>query len=287
MIRDFHAPPEKKDEHVIFFRVKSAIKGAGLVFIFLLIISMALLPVGVVWGALEPPPAPAARIYIQDYADLVDENTEANILRLGEQLDRLTTAQLVVVTINNLQGYPISDFANELFRKWGIGSKKFNNGVLLLVARDERQVRVEVGYGLEGALPDSITGRILDERVVPFFKKGDYSSGILGGYTELAQRVAGEYGVALDSSMLTPVPKAPSVTENQQKVDIPWWMPLMVLFLIVMDFVLNRGRITRFLINILFWVILLRGGRGGGGGFGGGGGLGGGSSGGGGSNRGW
>jgi len=253
----------------------------------LLILGILLTVAGTAWGALQLPPAPVSNIYVQDYAGLIDGITEERILRLGEQLDNRTTAQLVVVTVPDLQGYPITEYANELLRKWGIGSKKLNNGVLLLVSRDDRRVRVEVGYGLEGALPDGLTGRILDEKVLPFFKQGDYDSGIWAGYMELARRTAAEYNVALDMNRIQPEPEMPRRAEIRgQQVDIPWWVPVLVLVLFVLDIIFNRGRVTRVILDLLFWMMLFRGGRGGGGGFGGGG-FGGGSSGGGGSDRRW
>ena len=82
------------------------------------------------------------------------------MLSLGAELDNKTTAQLTVLTINTLDGEPIEDYALEVLRQWGIGSKEQNNGALIVVAVKDRRSRIEVGYGLEGSLPDGLTGRI-------------------------------------------------------------------------------------------------------------------------------
>ena len=104
-----------------------------------------------------------------------------------------------VVTVPTLDDRPISEYANELFRTWGIGDKQLNNGVLLLISKEPRKLRIEVGYGLEGALPDGLTGQIRDEQIVPALKKNDYDEGVLQGYEALVAEVQKEYNVTLDT----------------------------------------------------------------------------------------
>ena len=116
---------------------------------------------------------------------------------LGRQLEQKTTAQLVVVTVKSLKGAPLEDYSLKLLRDWGIGQKEKNNGVLLLVSTGDRKSRVEVGYGLEGALTDSLTGQIQDQYMIPYFRKGTYEPGIAYGYEALARRIAKEYNVQL------------------------------------------------------------------------------------------
>ncbi len=89
--------------------------------------------------------------------------------------------QIVVATVPNLQGYEIADFANRLARHWGIGREGENNGVVLLVARDERQVRIEVGYGLEGTLTDALSRIVIENDILPRFRSGDFAGGIDAG----------------------------------------------------------------------------------------------------------
>lgn len=243
---------------------------------FLLLLLLAAVPV---WGAMQLPAKPTTNIYVQDLAGIISPEAEAEILQLGSQLEQKTTAQVAVVTVTSLQDNAIEEYATALFRSWGIGSQEKNNGVLILIAPTERQSRIEVGYGLEGALPDGKTGRIQDEYMLPYFQSGDYSSGIYNGYMAVAQVVAEEYQVELTGAD-TPFP----VTDSQTATQLPTWMIVLmvlgVLFLIFLDFKFFGGMITYFLLSSFR--------RGGGGGFGGGGGgFGGGSSGGGGSSRNW
>lgn len=108
-------------------------------------------------------------------------------------LEQGSSIQLVVVTLASLQGYSIEEFGYQLGRHWGIGQQAKNNGVLLLVAPNERKVRIEVGYGLEGQLTDAIASNIIRGRILPRFKQGDMPAGIAAGVTAISQVVAGDY----------------------------------------------------------------------------------------------
>lgn len=99
--------------------------------------------------------------------------------------------QVVVATVPNLQGYEIADFANRLARHWGIGRDGENNGVLLLVARDERQVRIEVGYGLEGTLTDALSRIVIENDILPRFRSGDFAGGIDAGADAIVSILSG------------------------------------------------------------------------------------------------
>lgn len=223
--------------------------------------------------AAEIPPKPQAgtNIYVQDYADVISPASEKIIYSLGRELDAKTTAQVAVLTVPTLDGEPIESYALNVLRSWGIGSKDKNNGVLIVVATQDRQSRIEVGYGLEGALPDGLTGRIQDQTMLPFFREGQYDKGIVNGYAATAATVAQEYNVKLEGVSYNP--PAP----QQQEDSLPLWAELLlgaaVVVLLIVDNLFFGGFITRMLIFSLF-----RGGRGGGGGFGGGSGGGGGSS---------
>ena len=214
--------------------------------------------------------------FVYDFAGLIDANDRQVIRTTLQQLEALTTAQVKVVTLPSLDGGEIRDFANRLFQGWGIGIKGKDNGVLLLMVQDERKIWIEAGYGLEGALPDGRVGRLLDENVIPDFKRGQFSAGLREGALAVAQIVAAEYKVSL------PGGAAPSSTPPQKS-------PLSTIFqgLLVLFFILFAIR------HPFLAMMLLSGGRGGGssGGFGGGGfsggGFGGGLSGGGGAGRSW
>lgn len=145
-----------------------------------------------------PPKPPASSgIYVQDYAEVISAPVHSYLQNLGRQLDQKTTAQLAVVTVKSLNGSPLEEYSLKLLRDWGIGNKEKNNGVLLLVSTGDRKSRIEVGYGLEGALTDSLTGQIQDQYMIPYFRKGNYEEGIARGYEALALRIAKEYNVQL------------------------------------------------------------------------------------------
>lgn len=140
------------------------------------------------------PLTPDKAVFIADYAKMVDDNTRKEIVKMGKRLDKNCGAQVVVVTVNSLDGEPIEDYANKLFRKWGIGSKKNNDGVLLLIAKNDKRFRIEVGYGLEGAITDGFSGEILDS-MKESFRAENYSEGIMGAYSRLTEAVYKEKGI--------------------------------------------------------------------------------------------
>ena len=151
-------------------------------------------------SASDIPAPPKTNIYLADYAKMVGEEDGKEILAIGKDLDTRFKAQLVVVTVDTLGGQDLESYANRLFRAWGIGDAKKNNGILLLVAKDDRKFRIEVGYGLEGAITDGYAGEVLDGMKEPF-KAGEYSAGILKSYMKLAAKVYDEYGEALPESV--------------------------------------------------------------------------------------
>ncbi|MBI2916864.1 MAG: TPM domain-containing protein [Chloroflexi bacterium] len=127
--------------------------------------------------------------FVNDFADLLAPDVEASLEQALRDLEQETTVELTVVTVSDLGGDSVEGYAVRLFERWGIGKKGTDNGVLLLVARDERRVRIEVGYGLEPYLTDSHAGRILDTEVMPDFRKDDYSLGIIKGARAIAQAI--------------------------------------------------------------------------------------------------
>ena len=142
-------------------------------------------------------PSASAGIYVQDNAEALSGPVYRYLQSLGRQLDQKTTAQLVVVTVKSLHGAPLEDYSLQILRQWGIGSREKNNGVLMLISTGDRKSRVEVGYGLEGALTDSLTGQVQDQYMLPYFRKGNYEEGIARGYEALAQAIAKECNVQL------------------------------------------------------------------------------------------
>lgn len=213
--------------------------------------------------AVPPKPAAGTGVYVQDYAGIIRDSDERLMQQLGQELDSKTSAQVAVLTIPSLEGESLEDYSLEVLRTWGIGQKGKDNGVLILIAAKDRKSRIEVGYGLEGVLPDGLTGRIQDRYMLPYFRKGDYSKGILQGYAATAGTIAKAEGVELTGVQ----------TSKPQQQQSSGWNLLYLLgvvgFLII-DNVFLGGMFTSLLLMMFL--------RGGGGGFGGGSGGGGGSS---------
>ena len=131
---------------------------------------------------------------VVDEAGLLDAAKRAEIEAKLAALEAKTTDQFVVVTIRSLQGRTIEEYGYRLGRSWGIGQKDKNNGVLLIVAPNEHKVRIEVGYGLEGTLPDAITSLIVQNSILPRFKANDYPGGIARGVDDIVKVLSGEGG---------------------------------------------------------------------------------------------
>lgn len=203
-------------------------------------------------------------------------------------IDDSSSNQIAVVILSSLEGQPKEEYATKLFREWGIGNKKTNNGVLLLVAIQDRQIRIEVGYGLEGAIPDITALSIIDNDIKPAFKAGNYYEGLDKATDDLAKAAIGEYKEARKKK------------KNTKGSPLLFFIILAIIVFIVKrnggggGSNINRGGFSDFTTGMLLGSLLNGGSsRGGwgdsGGGFGGGGfgGFGGGSSGGGGAGGGW
>ena len=140
-------------------------------------------------------PSATKEFYVNDYAGIFSDTWKEELCKAGEQLYDDTTAQLVVLTVDTTDGEDISDYAVETGRKWGIGSKKKNNGILIVLSVSDRKVWVSVGYGLEGKLPDSKTGRLLDEYAVPSYKDNQFEKGTVELYYAMLNEIREEYGL--------------------------------------------------------------------------------------------
>lgn len=127
-----------------------------------------------------------ATLRVHDFANLLSPAERESLESLSQSVERQTTAQLIVVTVTSLDGETIDTYAHELFNQWGIGRQDLKNGVLLLVAPNEKRVRIEVGYGVEPLLTDALCGEIRDTQIMPRFKQNDYPGGIIAGAERLA-----------------------------------------------------------------------------------------------------
>lgn len=230
---------------------------------------------------------PSPQGFVNDFAEVIPAEDEATMQGIIEAVQRETGAEIAVVTVESMAPYPtIEDFGIALAEEWGVGPEDTDAGAILIVAVEEREVRIEVGYGLEGAIPDGRAGAILSDYVVPYLAQNNYGEGLRNGVAALAQITANEYGVEL-SDIEVRRPQSATRTGDEGS---------------------GVGRIFYFLFILIFfggrwffWPLLFAGRRGGfygggfggggsggfGGGFGGSGGFGGGGFGGGGASRGF
>ena len=126
---------------------------------------------------------------VVDQANLLNDQQEAELTQRLEALQQASTRQLVVATVSSLEGYPIEDYGYQLGRHWGIGQDESNNGIILLVAPNERKVRIEVGYGLEAIMTDALSNRIIQSIILPRFRDNDYAGGIIGGVDAIIEQL--------------------------------------------------------------------------------------------------
>lgn len=157
---------------------------------YLLLIGILLLPEFVLARV-----SPKTEFYVNDYANVISEETEKHIIEQNVKLNAKTGAQIVVVTVTSLDGENIESYANGLFRSFGIGDKEKNNGVLILISTGDRKVRIEVGYGLEEVITDGKSGRILDNYMIPSLRNDDYDTASLKGFDALFNEVVKFYNL--------------------------------------------------------------------------------------------
>jgi len=225
--------------------------------------------------------------HVVDLAGIIDNSTEAKLNQYLRELEQKTTAQVAILTIKSLEGESLEDLSITVAHdKWKLGQKGKDNGVLLLVSLKDRKYRIEVGYGLEGVIPDSMVGSIGRSYLVPFFRKGDYSNGIYAAALALANEIAKDSGVKI-----TGMPQLKRTVQRTGEKQAPglFGTIISILFFAILIILFIRNP-KLFLMLLLFSSIGgRRGGWGGGGGFGGGGGVGGGGGGfgGGGASGGW
>ena len=224
---------------------------------------------------------------VNDFANVIPQNFEDQITVICKEVWEKTGTAIVDVTIPTLGDNYLEDYATRLYETWGIGKKGEDKGVLILNAIEERKLRIETGYGVEGILTDGIAGQIIDRHMIPSLKQGDYGQAHLNAVIAVAQIVAKDAGVELTGEANTPLRDAGG---QRSPRSFSWLGILFFIFLII----ITRGKILPWLI---FGSMFGGGGRNhddwggfgkGGGGFGGGfGGFGGGMSGGGGASRGY
>lgn len=196
-------------------------------------------------------PEPTSYKYINDYVGIVNDDDIEKIVSIGKELESKTSAQASIVIVNSTNGIPIEDYTNKLFRTWGIGTKDKDNGLLILLAIDDRAWRVEVGRGLEGAIPDALSNRVMVSLAKPKFASNNYSEGLLEAYSAFSDYIAEDYNVSLDKSLNITVPNSDNESTISSKSIT--FITIIILLLVFSDFIFNRGRIFSTLLKIFFW----------------------------------
>src|SRR5246127_481186 len=181
--------------------------------------------------------------YVNDFAAVLDPGTKAQIEDLCRQVDGKASAQIALVTVNSLDGQDIESYAVDLFKKWGIGAKKTDHGVLILYAIQDRKARIEVGYGLEPILPDGKVGSFQRE-AIPLMRSGDYSQALFLVTTRVADVIASDAGVQLTHAQ----PRAPMgrMERPERGISLGGIVVLVIIFFIILVTPLRR---------LLFWLL--------------------------------
>jgi len=202
--------------------------------------------------------------YVNDNAAIISPQVKQKLEQFLRDFEKSDSTQITVLTIPTLDGESLEDYSLRVLESWGIGQKDKDNGALLLVAKAEKKIRIEVGYGLEGRLTDLLAGRIVDNEIAPKFKQGNFDGGIVSGVVGIAQAVRGEY--------------TGSGKTQQKKKSSPFGFIFLLLFLGPLLGRLGGRRGGRHHRGGIFVAgpFMGGGGGGGGGGFSGGGGFGGG-----------
>jgi uncharacterized protein len=156
----------------------------------LLLVIVAFLAVNAL--ALEVPSRPLGRV--SDYTNTLSTSEISELELVLAHFEQETTNQIAVVLIPTLEGDNLEDYSIRLAEKWKIGQKGKDNGVILLIVKQDRKIRIEVGYGLEGALPDSLAGEIIREKLAPSFRQNDFYGGIRKGLLAIIKATKGEHG---------------------------------------------------------------------------------------------
>ncbi|MBN2062740.1 MAG: TPM domain-containing protein [Deltaproteobacteria bacterium] len=173
---------------------------------------------------------PVLKGHVNDYADILSHSSEQQIEVFLSGLEQSDSTQIVVLTIPSLEGEDLEEFSIRVVDEWKIGQKGLDNGAMLLIAKNDRKLRIEVGYGLEGSLTDLMSGQIIRNIITPQFKSGNFEKGVIDGVHAMAQVVRGEFN-ADDAKPLTP-------RTSSRRTDFS--------FLIVLVFLINMvGRLRK------------------------------------------
>jgi uncharacterized protein len=255
---------------------REAARWGRLAFRLFVLLSLVSALLGILAEARAAPAFPPLTGRVTDAAGLLPPDTRARLEADLKALEDTTTTQLVVATVPSLDGLEIEDYGYQLGRHWGIGTRDSNNGAILLVAPNERRVRIEVGYGLEGVLTDAMTSQIIRRTILPSFRAGDMAGGVEAGTQALIRllQLPPEEAAALVAAA-----RKDAGADEPNPVAVLIWVLVILIWIYVAT---ARGKRGRARGSDIIWGAGVGGGWSGGGGWGGGGGFGGGGFGGGG-----
>lgn len=188
-------------------------------------------------------PEPTNDFYVNDCAGLLSDESYNYIMNVNVELQEKTKAQVVVATIESLEGADLEEYATEMFRKYKIGDKKENNGILILLSYKDRKIRIEVGYGLEGAINDAKAGRIMDEYMIPYLKDDRWDEGLVNGFDAVVQEICKEYDVEVEMNEPTRFKSSDQSSGSSSGIDAEgmFYIILLVIILILAFIGRNSG----------------------------------------------
>ena len=183
-------------------------------------------------------PIPTVRedIYVYDEDNIIDDDIEKQVNALLIDLEKQTEAEVAVVTVKSLMNKEIEDYANDLANTLGIGKKDKDNGVLLLISKSDERVRLEIGRGLEGCLPDSKCGRILDDYFVPYRENDEYSEGTYQTIKAVVSVIAKEYGVSSINGVDDELAKEIEEKEAEEAKAFIWVFIIIIIIIAIIAF---------------------------------------------------
>ena len=201
---------------------------------------------------------PTNDFYVNDYAQILTSQTKEYLMKKSITLQEKSGIQIVVTTVKNLEGKSIEDYSLEFARTTGIGNKEENNGILILIAYQERELRIEVGYGLEGIITDGKAGRIRDNDMIPSLKKNDWDSGIKNGYDAIYQEIVKAKNPNLEESNSTTNNNLLQEANKYSYLGIGIGLVLGMILRVYYQFKKNKSKIKFAIFYFLFCFILFQ-----------------------------
>ena len=217
----------------------------GKISIIISILILLFIPLSMPAEGVKGLPKSSPDFYVYDELYLLDNSSKDYIININKEIYNKTGSQVVVALINSLNKNDINIYATSLFEKWEIGSKKDDNGILILIVPNERKVWIEVGYGLEGILPDSRVKRIINDSILPYFAEDEYNKGVISGFDEIIGYIEKEYDIGLEGGLYSEVGDNYNYMSNKNS---RYFIGL-VFLLIILDIRFFRGRLILSLLR--------------------------------------